>query len=157
MFSFWWNTSFCSFLGKDEWQVAFGNCISENILVGCRILWALIFCVEFNAMLSCWVRVKVQIHAPSESTGRGLPFPNHHFVLKFQPYGPCMTTGKIIALTIRIFVSKVIFLLFNIPSRLVIAFLPRSKCLSVSWPWSPSAVLLEPKKTKPVTMKNSGN
>ena len=85
MFSFWWNTSFCSFLGKDEWQVAFGNCISENILVGCRILWALIFCVEFNAMLSCWVRVKVQIHAPSESAGRGLPFPNHHFVLKFQP------------------------------------------------------------------------
>ena len=132
MASFWWDTSFCSFLGKDEWQVEFGNCISENILVGCRILWALIFCAEFNAMLSCWVSVKVQIHAPSESTVLGLPFPNQHSVLKFQPYGPCMTTGKI-ALTIRIFVGKVIFLLFNIPSRLVIAFLPRSKRLSISW------------------------
>ena len=49
--------------------------------------------------------VKVQIHAPSESTVHGLPFSNQNFVLKFRPYGPCMTTGKIIALTIWTFVD----------------------------------------------------
>ena len=46
---------------------------------------------------------------------------------------PCMTTGKTIALTLRIFVGKVISLLFNMPSKFVIAFLPRSKCLLISW------------------------
>ena len=58
-----------------------------------------------------------------------------------------MTTGKTIALTRWTFVSKVMSLLFNMLSRLVIAFLPRSKCLLISWLQSPSAVLLEPKKT----------
>jgi len=61
---------------------------------------------------------------------------------------PYMTTGKTIALTRRTFVGKVISLLFNILSRLVIAFLPRSKCLLISWLQSPSAVILEPKKIK---------
>ena len=51
-----------------------------------------------------------------------------------------------------------IFLLFNITSRFVIAFLPRSKHLPISWLWSPSAVILEPKKIKPVAaMKSSGD
>ena len=58
---------------------------------------------------------------------------------------PYMTTGKTIALTRRIFVGKVMSLLFNMLSRLVIAFLPRSKCLLISWLQSPSAVILEPK------------
>ena len=57
-----------------------------------------------------------------------------------------MTTGKPIALTMQTFVSKVMSLLFNILSRLVIAFLPRSKCLLISWLQSPSSVILEPKK-----------
>ena len=61
---------------------------------------------------------------------------------------PYITTGKTIALTRQTFVSKVISLLFNMPSRLVIAFLPRSKCLLISWLQSPSAVILEPKKSK---------
>ena len=56
---------------------------------------------------------------------------------------PYMTTGKTIALTIWTFVSKVISLLFNMLSRLVIAFLPRSKCLLISWLQSPSAVILD--------------
>ena len=56
---------------------------------------------------------------------------------------PYMTTGKTIALTRRTFVGKVISLLLNMLSRLVITFLPRSKCLLISWLQSPSAVILE--------------
>jgi len=58
-----------------------------------------------------------------------------------------MTTGKTIALTRWTFVGKVMSLLFNMLSRLVIAFLPRSKHLLISWLQSPSAVILEPPKT----------
>ena len=61
---------------------------------------------------------------------------------------PYMTTGKTIALTRWIFVGKVMSLLFNMLSRLVIAFLPRSKHLLISWMQSPSAVILEPPKIK---------
>ena len=64
---------------------------------------------------------------------------------------PYMTTGKTIALIRWTFVSKVMSLLFNMLSRLVIAFLPRSKHLLISWLQSPSAVILEPKKIKSVT------
>ena len=63
---------------------------------------------------------------------------------------PYMTTRKIIALTRWTFVSKVMSLLFNILSRLVIAFLQRSKRLWISWLGSPSAVILEPRKIKSV-------
>ena len=63
-----------------------------------------------------------------------------------------MTTGKNIALTIRTFVSKVMSLTFNMLSRLVIDFLLRSKRLLISWLQSPSAVILEPKKIKSVTV-----
>ena len=59
-----------------------------------------------------------------------------------------MTTGKTIVLTRRTFVGKVMSLLFNMLSRLVIAFLPRSRCLLISWLQSPSAVILEPPKVK---------
>ena len=61
---------------------------------------------------------------------------------------PYMTTGKTIALTRQTFAGKVMSLLFNMLSRLVISFLPRSKRLSTSWLQSPSAVILEPPKTK---------
>ena len=65
---------------------------------------------------------------------------------------PYMTTGKTIALTRGTFVGKVMSLLFSILSRLVITFLPRSKCLLISWVQSPSAVILEPPKMKSVTV-----
>ena len=65
---------------------------------------------------------------------------------------PYMTTGKTIALTRWTFVDKVMSLFFNMLSRFVIAFLPRSKCLLISWLQSPSAVILEPKKIKAVTV-----
>ena len=65
---------------------------------------------------------------------------------------PYMTTGKTIALTRQSFVGKVMSLLFNMLSRLVIAFLPRSKHLLISWLQSPSAVILEPPKIKSATV-----
>ena len=77
----------------------------------------------------------------------------HHsafFMVQFSH--PYMTTGKTIALTKWTFVGKVTSLLFNMLSRLVITFLPRSKSLLISWLQPPSAVILEPKKVKSVTV-----
>ena len=65
---------------------------------------------------------------------------------------PYMTTGKTIALTRRTFVDKVMSLLFNMLSRFVITFLPRSKCFLISWLQSPSAVILEHRKIKSATV-----
>src|SRR5574338_666350 len=65
---------------------------------------------------------------------------------------PYMTTGKTIALTRRTLVGKVMSLFLNMLSRLVITFLPRSKCLFISWLQSPSAVILEPKNIKSDTV-----
>ena len=65
---------------------------------------------------------------------------------------PHMSTGKTIALTRWAFVDKVMSLLFNMLSRLVITFLPKSKCLLTSWLQSPSAVILEPPKVKSNTI-----
>ena len=65
---------------------------------------------------------------------------------------PYMTTGKTIALTTRTFVGKVMSLLFNMLSWLVITFLPKSKHLLISWLQSPSAVILEPRKIKSDTV-----
>ena len=68
---------------------------------------------------------------------------------------PYMTIRKTTALTIRSFVDKVMSLLFNMLSRLVIIFLPRSKCLFISWLQSPSGVILEPPKIKSATVSPS--
>ena len=65
---------------------------------------------------------------------------------------PYMTTGKTIVLTRKTFVRKVMFLVFKMLPKFVIAFLPRSKCLLLSWLQSASAVILEPKKIKSVTV-----
>ena len=67
----------------------------------------------------------------------------HSAFCMIQLSHPYMTTGKMITLTRWNFVSKVMSLLYNMLSRLVIAFLPRSKCLLISWLQSPSAVILE--------------
>ena len=76
----------------------------------------------------------------------------HSAFFRVQLYHPHRTTGKTIALTRQTFVGKVMSLLFNMLSRLVIAFLPRSKCLLISWLQSPSAVILEPPKIKSDTV-----
>ena len=65
---------------------------------------------------------------------------------------PYMTIGKTIALTRQTFVGKVMSLLYNMMSKLVVTFLPRSKCLLISWLQSPPAVILEPKKIKCLTV-----
>ena len=76
----------------------------------------------------------------------------HSAFFTVQLSHPHMTTGKTIALTRRTLVDKVMSLLLNILSRLVITFLPRSKRLFISWLQSPSAVILEPKKIKSDTV-----
>ena len=76
----------------------------------------------------------------------------HSTFFTVQLSHPYMTTGKTIALTRWIFVGKVMSLLFNMLSRLVITFLPRSKCLLISWLQSPSTVILEPRKIKSDTV-----
>ena len=78
--------------------------------------------------------------------------PQRSAFIMVQLSHPYMTTGKIIALTRLTFVGKVMSLLFNMLSRFVIAFLPRSKCRSISWLQSPSAVCMEPRKIKSVTV-----
>ena len=83
----------------------------------------------------------LQHHSSKASILQHSPF----FTVQFLSH-PYMTTGKTIALTRRTFVGKVMSLLFNMLSRLVITFLPRSKHLLISWLQSPSAVILEPKK-----------
>ena len=76
----------------------------------------------------------------------------HSAFFTVQVSHPYMTTGKTIALTRWTFVGKVMSLLFNMLSRLVITFLPRSKHLLISWLQTPSAVILEPPKIKPFTV-----
>jgi len=76
----------------------------------------------------------------------------HSAFFMVQLSHPYMTSGKTIALTKRTFVGKIMSLLFNMLSRLVIAFLPRSKCLLISWLQSPSAVILEPPKIESITV-----
>ena len=76
----------------------------------------------------------------------------HSAFFTVQLSHPYMTTGKTIALTRWTFVGEVMSLLFNMLSRLVIAFLPRSKHLLISWLQSPSAVILEPQKIKSDTV-----
>ena len=88
----------------------------------------------------------LQHHSSKASILRSSAF----FIVQLsQPY---MTTGKTIALIRQTFVGKVLSLLFNILSRFVIAFLPRSKHLLISWLQSPSAVILEPQKIKSATV-----
>ena len=82
----------------------------------------------------------LQHHSSKASILQHSPF----FIVQLSH--PYMTTGKTIALTRWTFVGKGMSLLFNMVSRLVITFLPRSKCLLISWLQSPSAVIFEPKK-----------
>ena len=78
--------------------------------------------------------------------------PRHSALFTVQLSHPYITTGETIALTRRTFVGKVISLVFNMLSRLVITFLPRSKHLLISWLQSPSTVILEPKEIKSDTV-----
>ena len=107
------------------------------------------FSLELTGVISLQSKGLLQHHSSKASV---LSFSAFFMVQLSHPY---MTTGKTTALTIWTFVSKVMSLLFNMLSRLVITFLPRSKHLLVSWLKSQSAVILEPKKIKSVTVSTS--
>ena len=85
-----------------------------------------------------------------QSSKASLLHPSALFILQLSH--PYITTGKTIALTRQTFVGKIMSLIFNMLSRLVIAFLPKSKCLLISWLQTPSTVTLEPPKIKSATV-----
>ena len=118
------------------WSFSFSIIPSKEIpgLISFRMDWLDLFAVQgtFKSLL--------QHHTPKASILQCSAF------FTVQLSHPHMTTGKTIALTRWIFVGKVLSLLFNMLSRLVITFFPRSRCLLISWLQSPSAVILEPSK-----------
>ena len=105
-------------------------------LISFRMDWLNLFAVQGN------LKSLLQHHSSEASTLRCLLF----FIVQLSH--PHMTTGKTIALTRWTFVGKVMSLLFNMLSSLVITFLPGSKCLLISWLQSPSVVILEPPPRK---------
>ena len=105
-------------------------------LIACRINWLDLLAVQWT------LKSLLQHESSKASILRCSAF------LIVQLSHPYVTTGKTIALTRWTFVSKVMSLLFNMLSRLVITSLPRSKCLLISWLQSPSAVILEPPRNK---------
>ena len=109
-------------------------------LITFRMDWLDLFAVQ--GTLKCFI----QHHSSKASILQ------HSDFFRVQLSHPYMAIGKIIALTRRIIVGKVMSLLFNMLSGLVIAFLPRSKSLLISWLQAPSAVILEPKNIKSATV-----
>ena len=124
--------------GGQKLQFQLQDCLSSEYsgLISFRIDWCDLHAVQVT------LKSLLQHHSSKASILRCSAF------FTVQLSHPYMTTGKTIALTRRTFVGKVMSLLFNMLSRLVITFLPRSKRLAVSWVQSPSAVILEPQKNK---------
>ena len=127
------------------WSFSFNISPSNehSALISFRMDWLDLLAVQET------LKSLLQHHSKKASILRRSPF------FTVQLSHAYVTTGKTISLTRWTFVSKVMSLLFNMLSRLVIAFLPRSKCLLISWLQSPSAVILEPKKIKSVTVSLS--
>ena len=123
------------------WSFSFSISPSNEYsgLISCRIDWFDLLPVQGT------LKSLLQHHSSKAS----IPWHSAFFIVQLSH--PYMTTGKTIALTRWTFVDKVMSLLFNMLSKLVITFLPRSKRLLISWLQSPSAVILEPKKIKSVT------
>ena len=124
------------------WSLSFSISLSNKYsgLISFRMDWLDLLAVQVS------LKSPLQCHCSKASTLRGSAF----FIVQFSHL--YMTTGKTVALTRQTFVGKVMSLLLNMVSRLVITFLPRRKCLLISWLQSPSAVILEPPKTKSVTV-----
>ena len=124
------------------WSFSFSISSSNEYsgLISLRIDWLDLLAVQGT------LKSLVQHHSSKASLLQHSAF----FIVQLSH--PYMTTGKIIALSRRTFVGNVMSLLFNVVSRLVIVFLPRSKYLLMSWLQSPSAVILEPKKIKFLTV-----
>ena len=127
------------------WSYSF-NISPSNVysgLISCRINWSDLLAVQetFKSLLK---------HHSSKAS---IILCSAFFIVQLSH--PYITIGKTMALTRRTFVGKVMSLLFNKMSRLVIAFLPRSKCPLISWLLSPSAVILAPKKIKSDTVSKA--
>ena len=124
------------------WSFSFSISPSNDYsgLISFRIDWFDLLAVQGS------LKSLLQHHSSKASVLRCSAF----FIVQLSH--PCVTTGKTIALTLWTFVGKVMSLLFIMLFRLVIAFLLRSKHLLISWLWLPSAVILEPKKMKSVTI-----
>src|SRR5574340_831971 len=124
------------------WSFSFSIIPSKEIpgLISFRLAWLDLLAVQGT------LKSLLQHHSSKASILRHSAF----FIV--QHSHPYMTTGKTIALTRRTFVGKVMSVLLNMLSRLVITFLPRSKCLLISWLQSSSAVILEPPKIKSDTV-----
>ena len=124
------------------WSFSFSIIPSREIpgLISFRMDWLVLLAVQGT------LKSLLQHHSSKASILRCSDF----FTVQFSH--PYMTTGKTIDLTRRTFVGKVMSLLLNMLSRLVITFLPRSKRLLISWLQSPSIVILEPKKIKSDTV-----
>ena len=122
----------------EYWSFSFSVSPSNEYsgLISFRVDWLDLLAVQGT------LKSFLQHHSSKASTIRHLAF------FRVQLSHPYMTTGKTIALTRWTFVDKVMSLLFNMLSRLVITFLPRSKRLLISWLQSSSAVILEPPKIK---------
>ena len=125
------------------WTVSFSIISSKEIpgLISLKMDWLDLLAVQGT------LKSLLQHHSSKASILQ------HSAFFTVQLSHPYMTTGK--ALTRRTFVGKVMSLLLNMLSRLVITFLPRSKCLLISWLQSPSAVILEPPKIKSDTVSPS--
>ena len=123
------------------WSFSFSISTSKEIpgLISFRMDWLDLLVVQGT------LKTLLQHHSSKASILR------HSAFFTVQLSHPYMTTGKTIALTKRTFVGKIMSVLYNMLSRLVITFLPRSKRLLISWLQSPSAVILEPKKIKSAT------
>ena len=104
--------------------------------------------ISFNIDWFYLLAVRGTLKSLLQHHGSKVSILRHSAFFMVQLSHPYMTTGKTIALTIQILVGKVMSLLFNTLCRFVITFLPRSKCLLISWLQSPSTVILEPKKIK---------
>ena len=122
------------------WSFSFSTSNEHSGLISFRMDWLDLLSVQGT------LKSLLQHHSSKASILRCSAF------FTVQLSHPYMITGKTIALTKRTFVGKVISLLFNILSRLVITFLPRSKHLLISWLKSPSAMILEPQKIKSDTV-----
>ena len=118
-------------IGVSAWASVLPMNTQENTMISFRMDWLALLAVQGT------VKSLLQHHSSKASILW------HSAFFTVQLSHPYMTTGKTIALTRRTFVGKVISLLFNMLSSLVITFLSRSKCLLISWLQSPSAVILE--------------
>ena len=139
------NESFLQIRWPKYWSFSFNISLSNEYsgLIPFRIEWLDLLAVQGT------LKSLLQHHSSKASVLQCSTF----FIVQLSH--PYMTTGKTIALTRRTFVGKVMSLLFNMLSRLVITFLPRSKCLLISWLQSPSAVILEPVKINSATVSPS--